>query len=97
MTSDVSSPPVQRDPVTAALEEALVVGRLNAAARAFLAGRAPSLLATRRAAEAEEIVSVAKLRALQRRHQFDPGRDVVNRTGRRRPRTARALSPRAWG
>jgi RNA polymerase sigma factor (sigma-70 family) len=65
------------DPVVAALADQGIVDRLNAAARAFLGRRAYTLTATQRIAEAEEIVSIAQQRALERRDKFDPNGDVV--------------------
>ena len=77
MAADARVIATESDPVTAALADPVVNGRLLAAARAFLGRRADTLSATRRSAEAEEIVSKACAEALKRRADFDPTRDVV--------------------
>jgi DNA-directed RNA polymerase specialized sigma24 family protein len=77
MTADARASGTERDPVAAAVADPAVGARLIAAARALLGRRAHSLPATQRSAEAEEIVSEAAKRALQRRDRFDPTRHVV--------------------
>jgi RNA polymerase sigma-70 factor (ECF subfamily) len=79
MTNDVSSPAAESDPVTAALNDPGVQSRLLHAARAFLLGRPDGTPAIQRMAEAEEIVQTARVRAWERRAQFNPELgDVVN-------------------
>lgn len=74
MTADTRVLAAESDPVSAALADPVVHERLLAAARAFLG---PRLSAVRRAAEAEEIVSKARVEAFKRRADFDPTRDAV--------------------
>lgn len=77
MTPDVTSPPAEADPVRAALENPAVWRRMCAAARAFVGRPPPVGSPIARARDAEEVASEAKLRAWQRRADFDPARDVV--------------------
>ncbi len=70
------NPPI--DPVYSALADLGVRLRLHAAGRAFLGCRVDRLPRTQRDEEANAIVSETAVRALQRRNQFDPTRDVVN-------------------
>lgn len=77
MTPDVSTPTTEADPVAVALADPAVWRRMYAAARAFRGGRGGNPLRSGRAADAEEIAPEAKLRAWQRRQDYDPARDVV--------------------
>jgi RNA polymerase sigma-70 factor (ECF subfamily) len=77
MTVGTNTTGTDSDPLTAALADPAVAGRLIAAAKAFLGRRAASLTATQRAADAEELVAEARQRAWARRDRFDPSQDVV--------------------
>jgi RNA polymerase sigma-70 factor (ECF subfamily) len=77
MPADARATAAESDPVTAALADDVVCGRLTAAARAFLVRRPNPFSEAQHAAEAEEIVSKARLEALKRRYCYDPSRDVV--------------------
>ncbi|MBA4190607.1 MAG: hypothetical protein C0467_21690 [Planctomycetaceae bacterium] len=78
MTAEVRVIAAESDPVSAALADPVVHGRLLAAARTCLGRRATTLSRTQRAAEAEEITSKTQMEALKRRASFDPSRDVVS-------------------
>src|SRR5881227_2023424 len=78
MAAGTTTTNTESDPVAAALADPVVGSRLRAAARAFLIPRTLDLSPARRALEAEEIVSTARLRAWAKRGQFDPARDVVS-------------------
>jgi RNA polymerase sigma-70 factor (ECF subfamily) len=77
MKVDAPSPTAADDPVEAALRDTEVLKRLNGAARATLGRRARAMSHAQRVAEAEAIAQEAVVRALARRDQFDPARDVV--------------------
>jgi RNA polymerase sigma-70 factor (ECF subfamily) len=72
---DATSAP--SDPVVAALNSAVVYGRLLAAARAFLGKWAKTLSGQRIMAEAEEIVSIARTELWKCRQDYNPDHDVV--------------------
>jgi RNA polymerase sigma-70 factor (ECF subfamily) len=78
MTSDVSSTTTDDDPVTAAIKDVAVQSRLLAAARAVLFRHLAGLTTTERAERAGEVVQDAVCRALRKKSEFDPSRDVVN-------------------
>ncbi len=78
MAADPRTIPAESDPVATALADAEVSRRLLAAARAFLSRRASTLTALQRVAEAEQIISEVRARALARRGDYDSNRDVVN-------------------
>jgi RNA polymerase sigma factor (sigma-70 family) len=78
MSHDVSAPPVQDDPVVAALQDPDVRARMLNAARAVLSRRMAGMLVTQREKEAEVLFQSASLRALEIRDAYDGSRDVAN-------------------
>lgn len=78
MTADSQTSEAEKDPITTALEDGRVKERLLAAARSFLGQRAYNLSAAERQAQADEIVSNAIEKVWERRHDYQPNRDVVS-------------------
>jgi len=77
MSADSKTQDAEKDPVTLALEDPVVMQRLHAAARASLDRIATMLSSIQRIEEANEIVSNAIKAVLKRRHDYNHNHEVV--------------------